>query len=58
MTVAYESKNIMIEETPNGCYITDKLRGTTIQVGLLPDVNEIIKSLEYLKLAWYSEEKK
>lgn len=58
MTASYESKNIMIEETPNGCYITDKLRGTTIQVGLLPDVNEIIKSLEYLKLAWYSEEKK
>ena len=55
MTVTYESDNIIIEETPNGCFITDKLRGAEIQVGLLSDINEIIKSLGYLKLAWYSE---
>ena len=58
MSVVYESKNIAVEETPNGCYITDNVRGTTIQVGYLEDVNAIIESLTRLKLEWYSEETK
>lgn len=58
MSVVYESKNIAVEETPNGCYITDNVRGTTIQVGYLEDVNAIIESLNRLKLEWYSEETK
>jgi hypothetical protein len=58
MTVVYESKNIAVEETPNGCYITDNVRGTTVQVGFLEDINAIIESLNRLKLGWYSEETK
>ena len=49
MTVTYESDNIIIEETPAGCFITDKLRGAEIQVGLLSDINEIIKSFKIMK---------
>lgn len=58
MSVVYESKNIVVEETPNGCYITDNVTGTTIQVGFLEDINAIIESLTRLKLEWYSEETK
>ena len=55
MAVTYESDNIIIEETPSGCFITDKLKGTTIQVGELVDINAIINSLYRLKLAWYGK---
>lgn len=58
MSVVYESKNIVVEETPAGCFITDKVKGVTIQVGFLEDINAIIDSLERLKLEWYSEETK
>ena len=57
MTVVYESKDVMVEETPVGCFITGKDRGTTVQVGELADINAIIDSLERLKLTWYSKEK-
>lgn len=43
---------------PNGAFITDIRRDTTIQVGYLEDVNAIIESLTRLKLEWYSEETK
>ena len=56
MTVVYESKDVMVEETPVGCFITGKDRGTTVQVGELADINAIIDSLERLKLTWYSKE--
>ena len=57
MTVVYESKDVMVEETPVGCFITGKDRGTTVQVGELADINAINDSLERLKLTWYSKEK-
>lgn len=57
MTVVYESKTVMIEETPAGCLISDERRNTTVQVGELADINAIINSLERLKSEWYSEEK-
>lgn len=57
MTVVYESRDILVEETPVGCFITDKLKGTTVQVGELLDVTAILDSLIRLKSAWYSEEK-
>ena len=57
MTVVYESKGIMVEETPTGCLITGKDRGTTVQVGELADINAIIDSLERLKSEWYSKGK-
>lgn len=57
MTVVYESQTVMVEETPVGCFITGKDRGTTVQVGELADINAIINSLERLKSEWYSEEK-
>lgn len=57
MTVVYESKGIMVEETPAGCFITDERRGTTVQVGDVADINAIIDSLERLKSEWYSKEK-
>ena len=56
MTVVYESEGIMVEETPVGCFITGKDRGTTVQVGELADINAIIDSLERLKSVWYSKE--
>lgn len=55
MTVTYESDNIIIEEAHVGCFITDKLKGTTIQVGELADINAMINSLHHLKLIWYSK---
>ena len=57
MTVVYESKCIVVEETPAGCFITGKDRGTTVQVGELADINAIIDSLERLKSEWYGKEK-
>lgn len=58
MTVVYESRDILVEETPVGCFITDKVKGVTIQVGNLVDVDAIIESLSHLKLEWYGEETK
>lgn len=55
MTVTYESDNIIIEETPNGCFITDKLKGATSQLGELADINAMINSLHRLKLIWYGK---
>ena len=55
MSLVYESDNIVLEETPIGCFITDKLKGTTIQVGELVDINAIINNLYRLKLAWYGK---
>ena len=57
MTVVYESKCIVVEETPAGCFITDERRGTTVQVGDVADINAIIDSLERLKSEWYSKGK-
>ena len=57
MTVVYESKDVMVEETPSGCFITGKDRGVTVQVGDLADINAIIDSLERLKSEWYSKGK-
>lgn len=57
MTVVYESQTVMVEETPVGCFITGKDRGTTVQVGELADINAVIDSLERLKSTWYSKEK-
>ena len=57
MTVVYESKDVMVEETPVGCFITGKDRGATVQIGELADINAIIDSLERLKSEWYSKEK-
>ena len=57
MTVVYESEDILVEETPVGCFITGKDRGTTVQVGELADINAIIDSLERLKSEWYSKGK-
>ena len=55
MTVVYESDNIIIEEVPVGCFITDKLKGATIQVGELADISAMINSLYRLKLIWYGK---
>ena len=57
MTAVYESEGILVEETPVGCFITGKDRGTTVQVGELADINAIIDSLERLKSDWYSQGK-
>lgn len=38
--------------------VGDKVKGVTIQVGELVDVEAIIESLNRLKLEWYSEETK
>lgn len=57
MIVVYESQTVMVEETPVGCFITGKDRGTTVQIGELADINAIIDSLERLKSEWYNKEK-
>ena len=57
MTVVYESKGIVVEESPAGCFITDEHRNTTVQIGDLADINAIIDSLERLKSEWYGKEK-
>jgi len=56
MTVVYESLTILLEETPCGCFITDKQKGVTLQVGHKEDIHAIIDSLERLDLLWYVEE--
>lgn len=50
MTVVYESSTILLEETPCGCFITDKQKGSTVQVGHKEDIHAIIDSLEHLNL--------
>ena len=56
MSNVYVSENMVIEETPQGCYIHDNHRKVCVLIGNEKDIDAVIESLTKLKNTKYSEE--
>lgn len=56
MSNVYVSENMIIEETPQGCYIHDNHRKVCVLIGNEKDIDAVIESLTKLKNTWYSKE--
>ena len=56
MSNVYVSENMIIEETPQGCYIHDNHRKVCVLIGNEKDIDAVIESLTNLKNTKYSEE--
>lgn len=56
MSNVYVSENIIIEETPQGCYIHDNHRKVCVLIGNEKDIDAVIESLTKLKNIKYSED--
>ena len=56
MSNVYVSENMIIEETPQGCYIHDNHRKVCVLIGNEKDIDAVIESLTKLKNTKYSEE--
>lgn len=56
MSNVYVSENMIIEETPQGCYIHDNHRKVCVLIGNEKDIDAVIESLTKLKNAWYSKD--
>lgn len=53
MSNVYVSENMIIEETPQGCYIHDNHRKVCVLIGNEKDIDAVIESLTKLKNTWY-----
>lgn len=53
MSNVYVSENMIIEETPQGCYIHDNHRKVCVLIGNEKDIDAVIESLTRLKTTWY-----
>ena len=56
MSNVYVSENMIIEETPQGCFIHDNHRKVGVLIGNEKDIDAVIESLTKLKNIKYSEE--
>ena len=56
MSNVYVSENMVIEETPQGCFIHDNHRKVCVLIGNEKDIDAVIESLTNLKNTKYSEE--
>lgn len=56
MSNVYVSENMIIEETPQGCYIHDNRRKVCVLIGNEKDIDAVIESLTKLKNTWYSKD--
>ena len=56
MSNVYVSENMIIEETPQGCYIHDNHRKVCVLIGNEKDIDAVIESLTKLKNTEYSED--
>ena len=56
MSNVYVSENMIIEETPQGCFIHDNHRKVCVLIGNEKDIDAVIESLTKLKNTKYSEE--
>ena len=56
MSNVYVSENMIIEETPQGCFIHDNHRKVGVLIGNEKDIDAVIKSLTKLKNIKYSED--
>ena len=55
MSNVYVSENMIIEETPQGCFIHDNHRKVGVLIGNEKDIDAVIESLTKLKNTKYSE---
>ena len=56
MSNVYVSENMIIEETPQGCFIHDNHRKVCVLIGNEKDIDAVIESLTKLKNTKYSKE--
>ena len=56
MSNVYVSENMIIEETPQGCYIHDNHRKVCVLIGNEKDIDAVIESLTKLKNTKYSKD--
>lgn len=56
MSNVYVSENIIIEETPQGCYIHDNHRKVCVLIGNEKDIDAVIESLTKMKNTKYSKD--
>lgn len=56
MSNVYVSENMIIEETPQGCYIHDNHRKVCVLISNEKDIDAVIESLTKLKNTKYSED--
>ena len=56
MSNVYVSENMIIEETPQGCFIHDNHRKVGVLIGNEKDIDAVIESLTKLKNTEYSED--
>lgn len=56
MSNVYVSDNMIIEETPQGCYLHDNHRKVCVLIGNEKDIDAVIESLTKLKNIKYSED--
>ena len=50
-----DTEYIVIEESPIGCIIYDKIKDTSVVIGSRKDAEAVIESLQRLISCWYEE---